>query len=80
MKLLVTFLIFLSVMSGCSGMAGRGVFSGGSDVPREKKAESGLQPGAGNLSSVRNSEAGVAAEKIRVDVQGNLDTAQLDRL
>ena len=60
-------------------MAGRGVFSGGSDVPREKKAESGLRE-SGNLSSVRNSEAGVAAEKIRVDVHGNLDTAQLDRL
>lgn len=79
MKLLVTFLIFLSVMSGCSGMARHGVFSGGGDVPREKKAESGLH-GAGVLSSVRNSEAGVAAEKIRVDVRGNLDTAQLDRL
>ncbi len=64
MKLLFLLLILVAAMSGCSTVAGRGASLAGDSLP----------------SSVRNSDAGVAAGKIPIRAEGNLDTGQLDRL
>ena len=79
MKLLVVLTTLVLTVTACSTISGR-IASRDREVALRQKEVDYKQRGDGHLPSVVNSDAGIAGEKIRVGVYGNLDTGQLDRL